>query len=157
MVVRAREDGRSARLYLIDAQGSATRALTPEALAIGESGWAVSPDGAMLAVTNGDQIEFYAVSDRGAPRGAVRSDGAHVVAWIESGLLVSDSPVAGGVVHRINLSSGRRDVWADIQPRDPAGIMNIHLRTIVVTPDGRGYAYTWHRATSDLYLVSGFV
>jgi hypothetical protein len=26
----------------------------------------------------------------------------------------------------------------------------------VVTPDGRGYGYTWHRAVSDLYLVEGW-
>ena len=27
---------------------------------------------------------------------------------------------------------------------------------VVVTPDGRGYGYSWHRAVSDLYLVEGW-
>ena len=35
-------------------------------------------------------------------------------------------------------------------------IMNMDLATLVVTPDGRSYGYTWHRANSDLYLVAGW-
>ena len=50
----------------------------------------------------------------------------------------------------------RRESWANIQPQDPAGIMNLNLATLVTTPDGRGYGYTWHRATSDLFLVRGW-
>ena len=30
------------------------------------------------------------------------------------------------------------------------------MGTLVTTADGRGYGYTWHRATSDLYLVRGW-
>jgi hypothetical protein len=47
-------------------------------------------------------------------------------------------------------------MWADIEPQDPAGIMSLDLSSLVVTPDGRGYGYTWHRAVSDLYLVEGW-
>ena len=43
--------------------------------------------------------------------------------------------------------------WVDIQPRDPAGIMNLDLRTLVVTPDGRGYGYIM--ASGDERSVSG--
>ena len=56
---------------------------------------------------------------------------------------------------RVDPETGRRAAWVDIQPQDPAGIMNLDLRMLVVTPDGRGYGYTWHRAVSDLYLVKG--
>jgi len=34
--------------------------------------------------------------------------------------------------------------------------MSLNLNSVVVTPDGRGYAYMWHRAVSDLYLVDGW-
>ena len=32
----------------------------------------------------------------------------------------------------------------------------LDLSMLVTTPDGRGYGYTWHRATSDLFLVRGW-
>jgi hypothetical protein len=87
------------------------------------------------------------------PGGTGRS---RVVGWIDSGLLVSDDPLDGGLVDRVHPGTGRRDVWADLQPQDPAGIMNLDLSMLVTTPDGRGYGYTWHRATSDLFLVRGW-
>ena len=64
--------------------------------------------------------------------------------------------MGGGTVWRVDPATGRRDTWANIQPQDPAGIMNLDLGTLVVTPDGRHYGYTWHRAESDLYLVEGW-
>ena len=85
------------------------------------------------------------------------SGSGRVVGWIERGLLVSENPEAGGTVFVVDPATGRRDTWARITPRDPAGIMNLNLGTLVTTPDGRGYGYTWHRATSDLYLVEGVV
>ena len=57
---------------------------------------------------------------------------------------------------RVDPATGRRETWADLQPQDPAGIMNLNLSMLVTTPDGRGYGYTWHRATSDLFLVRGW-
>jgi hypothetical protein len=84
------------------------------------------------------------------------SDRWVVVGWIANGLLVSEDPVAGGTVFRVDPETGRRDRWVDIQPQDPAGIMTLDHRMLVVTPDGRGYGYSWHRAMSDLYLVEGW-
>ena len=75
-----------------------------------------------------------------------------MLAWIESGLLVSDNPAAGGIVFRLDPATGKRDIWADIEPQDPAGIMTLNHNTLVVTPDGGSYGYGWHRATSDLSL-----
>jgi hypothetical protein len=31
----------------------------------------------------------------------------------------------------------------------------MNVFALMVTPDGRSYAYGWHRALSDLYLVEG--
>ena len=62
----------------------------------------------------------------------------------------------GGPVFRVDPATGQRNPWADIQPRDPSGIMTLSLTSLVVTPDGRSYGYFWHRATSELYLVKGW-
>jgi hypothetical protein len=156
VVVRAQQANGPPRLYVLDVEGSATRPITPEGLAVGATGWSVSPDGALVGVSTGDRLELFPIAGGAARRVPGNLDHWSVVGWIESGLLVSEDPAAGGTVFRVDPTTGRRDVWANIQPQDPAGIMNLNLGTLVVTPDGRGHGYTWHRALSDLYLVQGW-
>lgn len=156
VVARAREGGAPARLYVLDVEGTAVRPVTPVGLAVRERGWAVSPEGDRVAVSTGQQIQVVPVMGR-APHPVPGDTGTwSVVGWIGSGILVSQRPEEGGVVFSVDPRTGRRASWADIQPQDPAGIMSLDLGTLVVTPDGRGYGYTWHRAVSDLYLVEGW-
>jgi hypothetical protein len=156
LVVRARPVNGPPRLYLLGVEDDSARPLTPEGLAIGPTGWAVAPDGTMVAVSTGELLELFPIAGGAARRVPGDSDRMHVVGWIETGLLVSDDPAAGGTVFRVDPATGLRDTWAHIQPQDPAGIMRLDLGSLVVTPDGRGYGYSWHRAISDLYLVEGW-
>jgi hypothetical protein len=55
-------------------------------------------------------------------------------------------------VSRVELATGRREPWKTITPQDPAGIYNADL---MLTPDGKSYAYNAKRMLSDLYLVQG--
>jgi Tol biopolymer transport system component len=156
IVVRARPEKGQPRLYLLDLEGQTSRPITPEGLEVGRTGWAVSPDGTMVAVSAGPQLQLIPIAGGAARVVPQASDSWTVLGWIENGLLVSKDPQAGGVVFRLDPATGRTETWADIQPQDPAGIMNMDLATLVVTPDGRSYGYTWHRANSDLYLVEGW-
>ncbi len=54
---------------------------------------------------------------------------------------------------RIDLASGRKEVWKDLAQVDPAGIQGIV--SLALSPDGRAYAYTPYRLLSDLYVVEG--
>jgi hypothetical protein len=156
VVVRARPEQGQPRLYLLDLEGQMTRPITPEGLDVGRTGWAVSPAGTMVAVSAGPQLQLIPIAG-GAARAVPQASASWtVLGWIENGLLVSKDPQAGGLVFRLDPATGRTETWADIQPQDPAGIMNMDLATLVVTPDGRSYGYTWHRANSDLYLVEGW-
>ncbi len=56
-------------------------------------------------------------------------------------------------VYTIDVASGRRELWKDLMPLDPAGIERIS--NVVVTPDGKSYAYTYSRLLSDLFVVEG--
>jgi hypothetical protein len=111
----------------------------------------------MVAVSSDQGIILIPIA--GGPPRPVPGLPAHwqVVGWVQGGLLVSEDPLAGGTIYRVEPTTGRRETWTSIEPEDPAGIMNLDLSTLAVTPDGRGYAYTWHRATSDLYLAEGWV
>ena len=156
VVARAQSGQGPARLHLLDVDGTTTTPITPEGLAVGFYGWAVSPDGTMVAVSTANGPELFPVGGGSARRVPGTSGAWTVVGWIESGLLVSENPRDGGTVFRVDPATGQRETWAEFRPQDPAGIMNMNLATLVTTPDGRGYGYTWHRATSDLYLVRGW-
>jgi hypothetical protein len=156
VVARGRAREGAGRLFVLDVDGTTMVPVTPEGLAVGGEGWRVSPDNSMVAVSTPDGLELFPLAG-GAPRRVPGTTAqSQVVGWIVSGLLVSDDPLAGGRVERVNPATGRRDLWADLQPQDPAGIMSLNLSTLVTTPDGRGYGYTWHRDTSDLFLVRGW-
>ena len=134
---------------------------SPEAFAAGESGWtwAVSPDGAALAVSGANGVELFPVAG-GASRTVPGSSASwSVLGWIEDGLLVTENLTARGAVVRVDVATGQRHDWTKIEPRDPTGIMNffdVNPSMFRVTPDGRGYGYTAHRALSDLYLADGW-
>jgi hypothetical protein len=156
VVVRGRAGEGAARLYVIDVDGTTVTPVTPEGLAVGVVGWMPSPDGSMVAVSTPNGPELFPIAGGASRRVPGTTGRSQVVGWIVSGLLISDDPLAGGQVDRVDATTGRRDIWADLQPQDPAGIMSLDLSMLVTTPDGRGYGYTWHRATSDLFLVRGW-
>jgi hypothetical protein len=73
------------------------------------------------------------------------SDGGSIYAWKRG-----DVPAR---VTRIDLETGRRELWKDLLPADPAGVERIS--NVLVTPDGKGYAYCYARLLSDLFVVEG--
>jgi hypothetical protein len=56
-------------------------------------------------------------------------------------------------VYRIDLETGKRELWKELMPVDPGGVERIS--NVVVTPDARSYAYTFSRLLSDLFVVEG--
>jgi hypothetical protein len=57
-------------------------------------------------------------------------------------------------VFRIDLTNGRRELWKELAPNDPAGVLRIGR--VRLTPDGETYAYNYLRNLSELFLVEGF-
>jgi len=56
-------------------------------------------------------------------------------------------------VYRYDVASGRKELWKELAPADLAGLSSI--TRVVVTPDGRTYAYSYLRILSYLQLVDG--
>lgn len=156
VVVRGQAGSGRPRLFVMEVDGSSVRAITPEDLAFRATAWRESPVGAWVALSTAQGVELFPVTGGVAQRVPGSSAQWLVVGWIREGLLVADAPAAGGTVYVVDVATGRRRAWAQLEPRDPAGIMNMDLTSLVVTPDGRWYAYSWHRAVSDLFLVEGW-
>ena len=156
IVALAREGRGPARLWLLDIDGAAITPITPDTVSVSYFGWRVSPDGSAVAVAQPDGPELFPIGGGSSRRVPGAGAGSYVIGWINSGLLVSDSPTQSTRAFLVDPSSGRRQPWAEFRPGDPAGLMNMALGSLVTTPDGRGYGYTWHRATSDLFLVRGW-
>ncbi len=57
------------------------------------------------------------------------------------------------IAHGIDLTSGARTPWARLSPPSATGVG--HVWSLLITPDGQGYAYTHGFFLEDLFLVDG--
>jgi hypothetical protein len=56
-------------------------------------------------------------------------------------------------VFRLDIETGRRELWRTLVPPDAAGVYSIiEFR---ITPSGHAYFYSYARLLSQLFLVSG--
>ena len=117
-----------------------------------------SPDGRFVLAGAGDRLlrtqgEAQIVDlATGQARPAPLQAADMPVAWDQDGKHVVAAQVFGdrASLFRIDLATGRRELWKQIQPSDPAGILSIGY--FYVTPSGNAYAYTATRILSALYL-----
>ena len=57
-------------------------------------------------------------------------------------------------VYRIDMLSGRRELWKQILPPDPTGTYG--FPSFVLTPDAKSaYAYSYFRQLSELFVAEG--
>jgi len=56
-------------------------------------------------------------------------------------------------VYQLELATGCKKPWKEFQPADSTGITSVW--SILLTPDGKSYVYSYNRLLSDLYLVEG--
>jgi hypothetical protein len=148
--------GEAARLFVQDLSGGSGVAITsPGAGPIGE--FCVSLDGRQVVGVGPDQqLWVYPVSGGEARRVAGTTPGDLPIRFLADGrtLLLfrrSDIPIK---VSRIDLTSGKRELWREMAPGDLAGAESYFSR-VLVTPDGKSYAYGHDRLLSELYLVDG--
>ena len=159
VVFAGRFPGRGMRIYVQSAAGGAPRAITPEGIAVGQiesPGVSVSPDGRWVAAgSSTGALTLYPV-DEGAPRTVPGvHKGETPVGWSgdASAIYVSPTNEVPARVARVEISDGRRTPFRDLAPSDPAGVASVD--PIVVSPDGKAYAYSCLMYLSTLYVADG--
>jgi Tol biopolymer transport system component len=147
-VVSCGSDGKSlTRQWIQDAAGGAPRPITPAGVA---GNW-LTADG-RFAVAGDSLYPLAGGPARHAPGllpGDIPADPAtsnsEVFVWRWGSVPVE--------IYRVNLLTGRRELWRKLTPEDPAGLFGIG--PVAVSRQGRSYAYTCGRLLSDLYLGDG--
>jgi len=151
-----REGEHGVRVYSQSIEGGKPRPITPEGIIPALPGFAISSDGLRLAAVGPDHKMAIFPIDGGSARpvpGALEgeyplrfaSDGRSLYVWKRG-----DVPAR---ISRVEIDTGRREVWKDLFPVDPAGVERIS--NVLITADGKGYAYCYARLLSDLFIVEG--
>jgi DNA-binding winged helix-turn-helix (wHTH) protein/Tol biopolymer transport system component len=146
------ESGHGQRCYVQDVDGGKPRALTPEGIAF----CSAAPDGHVLAVTDDFRGLLYTSNLSAAPERELRMNAGEVpVGWTADSKYVylvarAQEPK---LVLRLELASGRRQTWKELPT--PAANTGMKSDDVVITPDGRFFAYTYTVCQTDLYLVRG--
>lgn len=148
------EPGHGVRLYVQDLSGGKPEPITQE----GVNGltFAISVDGQQVAAIGPDDKGYLYPVAGGAPRPiAGFQPGEHPIGWGQdaSTLYVYQPGEMPAKVYRLELATGKRTLWKQFLPADPAGVATIG--PILITPDGKSYVYGFHRHLADLYLVEG--
>jgi len=150
------EKGRRARLYVQDLAGGAPRPVTAEGAGAGFRGIVVSPDGEFATGPSpGSGFARYPL-EGGSPLPIEGlAEGEFPVQWSADGrsLFVYRIGEVPARIFRLDLSTGRRELWKELVPPDLAGA-NV-IPEVQITPDGRAYAYYYGQVLSDLFLVEG--
>jgi hypothetical protein len=141
------------RGFVQDVASGAVRAVTPEGV---EALWSPLVDGALLGRRPDGMLAWFPVGG-GEPRptAARLPPGSFVFQTTSDGRSAFVS--VGGIpfrIDRIDLVTGRRELWKRLAPPDLAGVVFM-FNWVPMTPDAEAYAYSYLRVLQDLYLVEG--
>jgi hypothetical protein len=148
------ETGRPVRCYMLDIANGALRPVTPEGVLCVVVKTPVSPDGKLIVGSDFRSAALYPV-DGGLPRKIPYDPGELILRWDSTGqaLFMIGQVGSNWHIHRLDVATGRRELWNKIELADRTGIQRL-WRTHV-TPDGRICVYYTKRTLSKLYLVEG--
>jgi len=151
ILVTGSETGHGPRLYLREFAGGKPRAVSPE----GYLGGLVSPDGKWVTVRGPDRKRYLYPLAGGEPiplPALEREDAPLQFSADGRFLYVARTSEAPAQVYRMEIATGKKELWKTLMPADAAGVSSINP---LPTRDGSAYVYNYTRVLSDLFLVDG--
>lgn len=146
------------QIYIQDIRGGSPVCFTPGEEGVKmDSQTSISPDGRYAVFKNFENIlSLYRIADGTfSPLKNLESDFS-LIRWCGDGknLFLRRYAELPAIVYKYSLASGTMENWLELMPKDTAGVKQIVQ--IKLTPDGRTYAYSFKRESSDLYLLEDF-
>ena len=153
VIVGASEPGRGQRYYLMDLEGGKPRPITAEnTRALGP----ISNDGKRFVANgpDGKQSIFPIAGGEPVPVPGFEP-GETAVGWTADDrfLYVQKRGGPAARIDRLDVGTGRRELWKEILPADATGV--VRISSVFLSPDGAFYVYAYSRVLSNLYLVEG--
>ena len=152
----AEEKNRPPRSYIQDLEGGPPRPFGED----GMRATLVSPDGKEIAGSTPDGHFLYRTDGGGSPRpiAGTRPDD-FLIQWAAGGnsLFVRGAEERALTLYRVNLSTGKRELWKELAPPETAGFLEYGSgpKGVRVTPDGRSYVYTYWSRLGGLVVIEG--
>src|SRR6202050_42660 len=146
--------GQGVRLYVYDIPSNKSQAITPEG--VNGTAFVISPDSEWIAGIGPDQKGYLYPVTGGEPRpipGLNPGEQPITFSSDSRSLYVYQPGELPASVTRLDLQSGKRTLWKQLMPSDPAGVETIG--PILMTPDTKTCVFGYHRMLADLYLVEG--
>ena len=117
----------------------------------------VSPDQKYVTVEDGHKLNLFPLAGGALRPIADMEPGESVIRWSGDGKFLflrkaTESSPSSLTILRLNVATGRKEVWKELKTLDPVGVQ---IGSVVMTPDGKWYAYSYQRDISTLYLGEG--
>ena len=153
--------GRPLRLFIQKIDGGLPVPLTPEGTSFAETTIGrkmISSDGQSIFARAPDGSSIIYRRDGSARRPLGLSGDDTFVGWSSDPDVIYDRKENDSngrtvlKIYRTNIRTGKKILWKEVQPSDPAGF---GLYNLVVSPDGKSYFYTYERELFTLFLAKG--
>jgi Tol biopolymer transport system component len=155
LCVAGHEPGRKTRMYRYTIATRAIEPITEEGS--GRGSCSVSPDGRFVFTQGQGGHAIFPVAG-GAPRRLDALGPQHRgIGWSPDGASVFafERGVVPSRVLRIDVESGRADLWMEIRPRRESGLWGIN--GVALSADGERYVASYPQALSELHLLRGLL
>jgi eukaryotic-like serine/threonine-protein kinase len=143
---------RQPRTYIQDIEGGPARVITDDAV----QDTLISPDGNSLAgVSAAGDYELRTVGSGSSQRIRGALPGDELIQWSSDPrfIFVRAQGDLAIEIFRVDVATGRRQLWKRIEPADPVGLIGIQPASMHMTPDGKSFVYTYWKVLTELYLV----
>ena len=148
------EAGHASRIYLMDVPHGHPHPITVEGVGVVNYTHFVSPDGQFFPGLDANRNSFVYSVQSGEGKPVPGLNPAEVAfGWTGDESVYVYRPAVPALVYQVELSTGHRQLWKELNPPDPAGIN--FIRSPHISADGKAYAYNYNRVLSSLYLVDG--
>ncbi len=150
----ADEPDKGVRFYVYDLASGKSQVISHEG--VNGTAFTISPDSQQIAAIGPDQKGYLYPVAGGDPRPIPGiNQGEQPITWAADGrsLYIYQPGELPARVYRLDVQTGKRMLWKELMPSDPAGVENIG--PIYMTPDAKTCVFGYHRMLADLYLVEG--